>query len=160
MWGGPHLNDHWLLFINELWEPWCPAFHRSWPGGVWRLRRLQGCRQCWKTQLGTEKEDAGQGLSGDNDLGGRGQGLKRSFASTAVGNLRLPCGKRCGCLWGQAAQRPGPSPLLSGLAVGLLGLSLGGLEEQNQRGGAENLFISETPNLFERVWETFFFFFF
>lgn len=75
-----------------------------------------------QTQLGTEAEDTGQGLSGlergDNDLGGRGQGLKQSFASTAVGNLRLPCGERCGCLWGQAGQRPGPSPLLSGLAVG------------------------------------------
>lgn len=75
-----------------------------------------------QTQLGTEAEDTGQGLSGlergDNDLGGRGQGLKQSFASTAVGNLCLPCGERCGCLWGQAGQRPGPSPLLSGLAVG------------------------------------------
>ena len=63
----------------------------------------------WQTQLGTKAEDAGQGLSGlergDNDLVGGGaapreQGFKQSCASTAVGNLCLPCGERCGRLRG------------------------------------------------------------
>ena len=78
-----------------------------WLGRVWRWGSLQGPQAAAETQQDQEAEDAGQGFigleRGHNDLGGRGQGSKRSFASTAVGNSCLPCGERCGCLRGQAA---------------------------------------------------------
>lgn len=122
--GNPDPSDRWLLFITSFGNPCVQPLIAAVGGGVpLEVEEAAGVTgNGQQTQLGTEAEDTGQGLSGlergDNDLGGRGQGLKQSFASTAVGNLRLPCGERCGCLWGQAGQRPGPSPLLSGLAVG------------------------------------------